>query len=54
MIKLKNRKPVPLGNAGIFAVLILLVGEEGREEILFEKRSLNIRQPGEVSLPGEE
>lgn len=52
MIKLKNRKPVPLGNAGIFAVLILLVGEEGREEILFEKRSLNIRQPGEVSLPG--
>ena len=33
MIKLKNRKPVPLGNAGIFAVLILLVGEEeGWEE----------------------
>lgn len=52
MIKIKNRKAVPIGNIGIFAVLLLLVGEEGKEEILFEKRSLKIRQPGEVSLPG--
>lgn len=52
MIKIKKKKAIPLGNRGIFAVLILLVGEAGKEEILFEKRSLKIRQPGEVSLPG--
>lgn len=47
-----KRKPVPLGNTGVFSVLLLIVGEEGKEEILFEKRSLTINQPGEVSLPG--
>lgn len=34
------------------AVLIPIFVEDGNEFILFQKRSINVRQPGEVSFPG--
>lgn len=34
------------------AVLIPVILTEGREYLLFEKRSVSVRQPGEISFPG--
>ncbi|BDQ01719.1 CoA pyrophosphatase [Ignavibacterium sp.] len=34
------------------AVLIPVIMTEGREYLLFEKRSVSVRQPGEISFPG--
>lgn len=34
------------------AVLIPIINLDGKEYILFEKRSLSVRQPGEISFPG--
>ena len=51
-MKWYEKRPIPMGIQDVFAVMILLIGEEGKEKILFEERSHNITQPGEVSLPG--
>jgi coenzyme A diphosphatase NUDT7 len=34
------------------AVLIPIINQQGKEFILFEKRSASVRQPGEISFPG--
>lgn len=49
----KKRKPKPIGNYTKSAVTIMLSGDKGKEEIIFEKRSLLLKkQPGDICLPG--
>lgn len=49
----KDRKPKPIGSYTKSAVTIMLSGEKGKEEIIFEKRALFLKkQPGDICLPG--
>lgn len=49
----KNRIPKPLDISGNYAVLIPLICNKGRWEIIYELRSKKMKtQPGEVSFPG--
>lgn len=48
----QNRTPKPMDVKGKFAVLIPLINRNGEWEIIYELRSKNIAQPGEVSFPG--
>lgn len=50
---LKGRKAEPIGKYNKNAVTILLEGDAGREDIIFEKRAHGLRkQPGDICLPG--
>ena len=51
---LRGRKPHILGHENCFesAVALPLVERDGQVCVLFEKRSDNVLQPGEVSFPG--
>ncbi|MDX9917233.1 MAG: CoA pyrophosphatase [Gudongella sp.] len=48
----QNKVPKPMDIRGEFAVLIPLIDIGGKWEIIYEVRSNNIAQPGEVSFPG--
>lgn len=49
----KNREANIIGNLKKSAVTILLCEEDGKTNIIFEVRALNLRhQPGDVCLPG--
>lgn len=49
----KQREAKIIGNFKESAVMILLCEEEGKTNIIFEVRSLNLRhQPGDICLPG--
>lgn len=51
--KMQGRKPGVIGDKKEFAVLIPLVETpDGKLRLLFEKRSGNIRQPGDICFPG--
>lgn len=50
--KLQGRPVGVIGKRKEFAVLIPLVLEEGEVSLLFEVRSKDIRQPGDVCFPG--
>ena len=50
--KLKDRPVGVVGKRREFAVLIPLLEEEGETKLLFEVRSKDIRQPGDVCFPG--
>ena len=50
--KMKGRKPGVIGDRKEFAVLIPLVEREDGLHLLFEKRSGNIKQPGDTCFPG--
>lgn len=51
--KLVERKPQPIEPMAKFAILIPLIEIEGKWELIFELRSMDLRsQPGEVSFPG--
>lgn len=49
---LENYQPQPLGQSKTYSVLIPLVKVDGDWQILYQVRSENIPQPGEVSFPG--
>lgn len=50
---IRSREPKPLDSIGKYSVLIPLVENGGRWEIIFELRSKTLKsQPGEVSFPG--
>ena len=50
--KMKGRKPGVIGDRKEFAVLIPLVKRADGLHLLFEKRSGNIKQPGDICFPG--
>lgn len=50
--KWKNHTPGTIGDPTRFAVLIPLVEKNGEAHILFEVRSGNVDQPGEICFPG--
>ena len=50
--KLEGRPVGVIGKRREFAVLIPLVMEEGEPSLVFEVRSKDIRQPGDVCFPG--
>ncbi|MGN0735943.1 MAG: NUDIX hydrolase [Anaerovoracaceae bacterium] len=50
--KMSGRKPGVIGDRKEFAVLIPLVEREDGLHLLFEKRSGNIKQPGDICFPG--
>ena len=50
--KLKDRPVGVIGKRKEFAVLIPLIEEEGEVRLVFEVRSKDIRQPGDVCFPG--
>ena len=50
--KLKDRPVGVIGKRKEFAVLIPLIEEEGEIKLLFEVRSRDVRQPGDVCFPG--
>lgn len=51
--KISNRIPKPMDVNGKYSVLIALIENKGKWEVIFELRSKNLRsQPGEVSFPG--
>ena len=50
--KMKGRTPGVIGDRKEFAVLIPLVEREDGLHLLFEKRSGNIKQPGDICFPG--
>ena len=50
--KMAGRKPGVIGDRKEFAVLIPLVEREDGLHLLFEKRSGNIKQPGDTCFPG--
>ena len=50
--KMAGRKPGVIGDRREFAVLIPLVEREDGLHLLFEKRSGNIKQPGDICFPG--
>ena len=50
--KWKDTVPGIVGAPARFAVLVPLVEQEGRTHVLFEVRSRNVTQPGEVCFPG--
>ena len=51
--KISSRIPKPMDVNGKYSVLIALIENKGKWEVIFELRSKNLRsQPGEVSFPG--
>ncbi|MFA5577441.1 MAG: CoA pyrophosphatase [Tissierellaceae bacterium] len=53
--KLKDRTPKPLDIRNRYSVLIPIINNKGRLEIIFELRSKDLtQQPGEISFPGGE
>lgn len=51
--KLKTRIPKPMDASKKYSVMIPLINNNGKWEILYEMRSKNLKsQPGEVSFPG--
>lgn len=51
--KLKEKEPGIIGAGRYFSVIIPFVETDGRDELLFEVRSDDIkRQPGEICFPG--
>jgi 8-oxo-dGTP pyrophosphatase MutT (NUDIX family) len=48
----ENRKSKPLEINRFYSVLLPLMKIDGQLHILFEVRSMNIKQPGEISFPG--
>lgn len=50
--KLAGRPVGVVGKRKEFAVLIPLIEEEGEVKLLFEVRSKDVRQPGDVCFPG--
>ena len=50
--KLDGRPVGVVGKRKEFAVLIPLIEEDGEVKLLFEVRSKDIRQPGDVCFPG--
>lgn len=50
--KMAERKPGVIGDRKEFAVLIPLVERADGLHLLFEKRSGNIKQPGDICFPG--
>lgn len=50
--KMAGRKPGVIGDRREFAVLIPLVERADGLHLLFEKRSGNIKQPGDICFPG--
>lgn len=48
----ENRKSKPLEINKFYSVLLPLIEIKGKLHILFELRSMNVKQPGEVSFPG--
>lgn len=50
--KMAGRKPGVIGDRKEFAVLIPLVERADGLHLLFEKRSGNIKQPGDICFPG--
>ena len=50
--KMAGRKPGVIGDRKEFAVLIPLLEREDGLHLLFEKRSGNIKQPGDTCFPG--
>ena len=50
--KMAGRKPGVIGDRKEFAVLIPLLEREDELHLLFEKRSGNIKQPGDTCFPG--
>ena len=51
--KLKKRIPRPMEKMAEFAVLIPLINNKGKWELIYELRAMNMKsQPGEVSFPG--
>ena len=49
---LKNKEPRPIDDDIRFSVLVPLIEINGEIHLIFEVRSKNIRQPGEISFPG--
>lgn len=47
-----NRKSKPLEINRFYSVLLPLIERDGQLQILFEVRSMNVKQPGEISFPG--
>lgn len=52
--KIKNNIATPMDIKREYAVLIPIIENNGRLEIIYELRSKNITQPGEISFPGGE
>lgn len=50
--KLKHKEPKPIDDDMRFSVLVPLIEINGEIHLIFEVRSKNIRQPGEISFPG--
>ena len=50
--KFKKRIPRPIDIKKEYSVLIPLIMNKGNWEIIYELRSKDIRQPGEISFPG--
>jgi len=50
--KIKNVEPKPIDEDFRFSVLVPLIEINGEINLLYEVRSKNIRQPGEISFPG--
>lgn len=51
--RLKKRIPRPMEKMAEFAVLIPLINNKGKWELIYELRAMNMKsQPGEVSFPG--
>ena len=52
--KIKNRNPKPMDIKKKYAVLIPIVNNKGKLEIIYEVRAKDlVTQPGEISFPGE-
>ncbi len=49
---LKNNEPKPIDNDTQFSVFVPLIEINNEIHLIFELRSNNIRQPGEISFPG--
>lgn len=53
--KIKNRTPKPMDIKREYSVLIPIIENDGKLEIIYELRSKNLNsQPGEISFPGGE
>ena len=48
----ENRKSKPLEINRFYSVLLPLIEKDGLLHILYEVRSMNVKQPGEISFPG--
>lgn len=50
--KIKDKEPKPIDEDFRFSVLVPLIEKNGELNLIYEVRSKNIRQPGEISFPG--